>query len=236
MLGREHPQWVVPAASTIGDLLRRQGLSLPRSRRRRRQAGEGGRGVQAGAPNAVWCADFKGHFRTRDGARCDPLTISDGYSRYLIDCHIVTRLTTVAVRERFLRAFAEHGMPETIHTDNGVPFAGSGVAGLSRLAVEWVKAGITLERSRPGHPQDNGRHERMHRTLKAETASPPATDRVEQQRRFDRFSRRVQLRASPPSPGTADSGGALSAFRAPLARMAGGPLVRRRSPGAAGPA
>jgi transposase InsO family protein len=142
---------------------------------------------QAGAPNAVWCADFKGHFRTRDGARCDPLTISDGYSRYLIDCHIVARLTTVAVRERFLRAFAEHGMPATIHTDNGVPFAGSGVAGLSRLAVEWVKAGITLERSRPGHPQDNGRHERMHRTLKAETASPPATDRVEQQRRFDRF-------------------------------------------------
>ena len=187
MLGREHPQWVVPAASTIGDLLRRHGLSLPRSRRRRRLAGEGGRGVQAGAPNAVWCADFKGHFRTRDGARCDPLTISDGYSRYLIDCHLVARLTTLAVRERFLRAFAEHGMPEAIHTDNAVPFAGSGVAGLSRLAVEWVKAGITLERSRPGHPQDNGRHERMHRTLKAETASPPATDRVEQQRRCDRF-------------------------------------------------
>ena len=135
----------------------------------------------------MWCADFKGHFRTRDGARCDPLTISDGYSRYLIDCHLVARLTTLAVRERFLRAFAEHGMPEAIHTDNGVPFAGSGVAGLSRLTVEWVKAGITLERSRPGHPQDNGRHERMHRTLKAETASPPATDRVEQQRRFDRF-------------------------------------------------
>src|SRR6202022_450835 len=116
-----------------------------------------------------------------------PLTIRDGYSRYLIDCHLVARLTTVAVRERFLRAFAEHGMPEAIHTDNGVPFAGSGVTGLSRLAVEWVKAGITLERSRPGHPQHNGRHERMHRTLKAETASPPATDRVEQQRRFDRF-------------------------------------------------
>src|ERR1700687_4184138 len=99
LLGREHPQWVVPAASTIGDLLRRHGLSLPRSRRRRRLAGEGGRGGQAGAPNAVWCADFKGHFRTRDGARCDPLTICDGHSRYLIDCHL-GKLCTGGCAER----------------------------------------------------------------------------------------------------------------------------------------
>jgi hypothetical protein len=138
------------------------------------------------APNDVWCADFKGWFRTADGERCDPLTISDAYSRFLFTCRIVEP-TTEGVQPWFDRAFREFGLPRAMRTDNGAPFASVGVGGLSRLSVAWLKLGIKLERIDPGAPQQNGRHERMHRTLKDQTARPPAPTVRAQQRRFDHF-------------------------------------------------
>jgi len=136
----------------------------------------------------VWCADFKGWFRTADGQRCDPLTISDAYSRLLLVCRIVAP-TGAAVEPWFERAFREFGLPRAIRTDNGPPFASCGAGGLSRLSVSWVKLGIQLERIEPGQPQQNGRHERLHRTLKAETSRPAAASLRAQQVRFDRFRR-----------------------------------------------
>ena len=184
-LARLAPDEVWPAPSTIGDLLRREGLSLPR--RRRWRAEPAARPfLEVRAPNDVWCADFKGWFRTADGTRCDPLTISDAHSRLLITCRIVPP-THAGVFGWFERAFGEHGLPRALRTDNGPPFASSGAGGLTRLAVHWIKLGIKLERIAPGAPQQNGRHERMHRTLKAETTHPPAATLAAQQARFDRF-------------------------------------------------
>lgn len=175
-----------PASSTIGALLKREGLTVARKRRRKtppyRQPFQ-----SAQAANRVWCADFKGWFRTGDGERCDPLTISDAYSRYLLRCLAVGSSDTEHVESVFEAAFREHGMPEAIRTDNGAPFASRALGGLSWLSVWWVKLGITPERIAPGHPEENGRHERLHRTLKAETACPPEANRRAQQRQFDRF-------------------------------------------------
>jgi len=186
VLARNHPELSIPAASTIGDLLRRKGLS--RMRRRRLRAQPGQPFAQVHAPNDLWCADFKGWFRTADGRRCDPLTITDAYSRFLIECRIVAP-SYIEVKRCFEQAFRRYGYPRAIRVDNGEPFASAGTAGLSRLAVEWLKAGIRIERIDAGKPQQNGRHERMHRTLKAETATPPAADACAQQARFDRFRR-----------------------------------------------
>lgn len=138
-------------------------------------------------PNALWCADFKGWFRTEDGKRCEPLTISDGHSRYLLRCQSLERTTLARVMPLFEATFREYGLPWVIRTDNGPPFAVASLTGLSRLAVWWVKLGITPERIRPGKPQDNGRHERMHLTLKQETATPPRSTLRAQQRRFNQF-------------------------------------------------
>ena len=137
--------------------------------------------------NQVWAVDFKGWFRTRDGVRCDPLTISDLFSRYVLECRRVPRTDTACVRTVFERVFREYGLPEAIRSDNGPPFASHGLGGLSRLAVWWAKLGIGLERIAPGRPDQNGCHERMHRTLKAETARPPGANGGAQQRRFNRF-------------------------------------------------
>jgi putative transposase len=186
VLEHNHPELNIPAASTIGDLLRRKGLC--RERRRRMRAQPGQPFAQVTGPNDLWCADFKGWFRTADGKRCDPLTITDAYSRCLLECRIVAP-NYVQVKALFERAFRRYGYPRTIRTDNGEPFASAGTAGLSRLSVQWLKAGIALERIERGKPQQNGRHERMHRTLKAETATPPAADHDQQQARFDRFQR-----------------------------------------------
>ena len=181
----ERPEAVWPVASTMGDLLRVEGLV--NSRRRRRRVAAPGRPFRAvTAPNDVWCIDFKGWFRTRDGERCDPLTVSDAYSRFLLACVIVPPRTDT-VRVAVERLFKRYGVPLAIRSDNGAPFAGTGAGGLSRLSVGWIKAGIALERIEPGQPQQNGRHERMHRTLKAETAKPPAASAGQQQARFDRF-------------------------------------------------
>ena len=200
-LRHEHPSWgprklrivlserwppvVWPAASTIGDLLSREGLVEPRRRHRSALPQSAPFGSVSEA-NDTWCMDFKGWFRTDDGQRCDPLTVSDAHSRFLLACRIVppTGAGVDPVTEGLLR---EYGLPDAIRTDNGVPFSSTGAGGLSQLSVHWLKLGIRLERIEPGCPQQNGRHERLHRTLKAETANPPAADAVAQQARFDRF-------------------------------------------------
>jgi transposase InsO family protein len=175
-----------PAASTIGQLLKREGLVIPRKQRRRTAPYQDPL-AHADGCNRVWCADFKGWFRSGDGQRIDPLTISDAYSRYLLRCQAVEKTNTERVRAIFEAAFREYGLPQAIRTDNGAPFASWAIAGLSRLAVWWIKLGIVPERIEAGHPEQNGRHERMHRTLKQETATPPAEDRRAQQRSLESF-------------------------------------------------
>jgi len=176
------PRW--PATSTIGELVKRAGLVIPRKRRRRTEPYTQPL-AHAGESNRVWCADFKGWFKSGDGARVDPLTISDAWSRYLLRCQAVEKTDSERVRAIFEAAFGEHGLPEAIRTDNGAPFASSAVGGLSRLAVWWIKLGIVPERIQAGHPEQNGRHERMHRTLKQDLH--PAEDWRGQQRELDRF-------------------------------------------------
>lgn len=185
-LQRDHPQTLWPATSTIGAMLQREGLAIARKKRRRAPPYTQPFAL-ATAPNRVWCADFKGWFAAGDGTRIDPLTISDANSRYLLRCQAVEKTNTEHVRAIFEAAFREHGLPDAIRTDNGSPFASRAVAGLSQLALYWMKLGIVPERIVAGHPEQNGRHERMHRTLKAETTHPPAANRRAQQRVFDRF-------------------------------------------------
>ena len=186
VLERDQPGQVWPAASTIGELLKREGLVVARKKARPTPPYSEPL-AHADGPNRVWCADFKGWFRTADGERIDPLTLSDAHSRYLLRCQAVPKADTERVRAIFEAAFREYGMPCAIRTDNGPPFASRALLGLSRLAVWWMKLGIVAERIEAGHPEQNGRHERMHRTLKQETASPAAANRRAQQRAFDRF-------------------------------------------------
>jgi putative transposase len=177
-----------PAVSTIGAIVQREGLAIPRKKRRRTPPYTQPF-AQATAPNRVWCADFKGWFRTADRERIDPLTISDAHSRYLLRCQAVEKTNTEQVQAIFEAAFREHGLPEAIRTDNGPPFASRAVAGLSPLAVYWMKLNVVPERIAAGHPEQNGRHERMHRTLQDETACPSAANRWAQQRVFDCFKK-----------------------------------------------
>src|SRR5271166_2052003 len=186
VLERDEPGRKWPAASTIGVLLKREGLVVAR-KKRRRTAPYREPLAHAQEANRVWCADFKGWFRTADGQRIDPLTISDAYSRYLLRCQAVEKTNTERVQAIFEAAFREYGLPQTIRTDNGAPFASTAIGGLSRLAVWWIKLGIVPERIAAGHPEQNGRHERMHRTLKQEVAMPAAPDRRAQQRELGRF-------------------------------------------------
>lgn len=185
ILGRQQPDRVLPAASTIGDVLKRHGL-VGKRRRIRRSDPYGEQLRTYATPNAVWCADFKGHFPV-GVARCHPLTISDGYSRYLLCCRALRRPKYTLTRPVFEWAFREYGLPEAIRTDNGSPFSTLALGGLSRLAVWWIRLGIRPERIVPGRPDQNGRHERMHRTLKADTARPPRASFLAQQRAFDHF-------------------------------------------------
>jgi transposase InsO family protein len=184
-LASDRPEIAWPAASTIGDILKRQGMVTPRSARRR-PLPQGNITPGADAPNDEWSIDFKGWFRTADGTRCDPLTIEDTVSRYLIETRI-TEPDTAGVKRIMERVFRENGLPDAIRSDNGSPFGSVGAAGLSRLSVWWLKLGIEPRYIPPSSPQDNGRHERMHRTLKAETSKPPAATPKEQQARFDAF-------------------------------------------------
>jgi putative transposase len=182
-LAQAEPGGTVPAASTIAELLRAKGLSHPRKRRVRTPL-YGPAVVAPAEANQTWCADFKGWFRTADGTRCDPLTITDAYSRYLLCCQIAAKTDRAHVEALFDTAFREYGMPDVIHTDNGAPFASRAPGGLSRLSMRWVRLGIIAERSRPASPQDNGRHERMHRSLKQETLRPPERNPRRQQEAF----------------------------------------------------
>jgi putative transposase len=188
VLEREAPQKSWPAASTIGAMLAREGLVIPRKKRRRTPPYTEPF-ASADAPNRVWCADFKGWFQTQDGQRVDPLTITDAHSRYLLRCQRVAKTNSEHVQAVFEAAFREYGLPQAMRTDNGAPFASRAIAGLSRLAVWWMKLGIVPERIAAGHPEQNGRHERMHRTMKQETASPPEANPHAQQRAFHRFRR-----------------------------------------------
>lgn len=185
-LAKRHPDWDLPGRSTVCDILSRHGL-VPRQRRRRPLGHPGKPMAPMAAPNDVWCADFKGQFKTGDGLYCYPLTVTDGFSRYLLGCQALLSTKAEEAKPVFTRLFKEFGLPQRIRSDNGVPFATPTLARLSALSAWWVRLGILPDLIEPGHPQQNGRHERMHRTLKAETTRPPGANRQAQQRKFNRF-------------------------------------------------
>jgi transposase InsO family protein len=189
VLADRHPDWEVPSETSIYNIIKDEGLIQPR-RKRYRVAPIVGPRSKVSRPNELWTADFKGQFLTGEGKWCYPLTVMDHASRYLLVCDIVSGTKYEDTRASFEQAFQRYGIPDRIRTDNGVPFASISVGGLSRLAVWWISLGIFPERIEPGKPQQNGRHERMHRTLKKETACPPAKNLAAQQARFDAFSRR----------------------------------------------
>lgn len=186
ILSKRHPKWPWPARSTVCDILSRNGL-VPKKRRRRHIGHPGKPSAEINAPNDTWTADFKGHFKTGDGYYCYPLTVADGYSRFLLGCQALYSTSLVETKPVFTRLFKEYGLPKRIRTDNGVPFATTTLARLSKLSVWWIRLGIYPELIEPGKPQQNGCHERMHRTLKAETTRPPAATRRSQQRKFNTF-------------------------------------------------
>lgn len=159
-LERMNPDVNWPAASTVGQILSRAGLTNPK-RKRRRATPSSQPFSMVTAPNQLWCMDFKGYFLTGDGCRCDPFTITDAHSRFLIRCQAVARMDLAQVSAVCDAAMREYGMPERIRTDNGAPFAGVGLLGLSKLSLGWMKLGIVHERIQPGRPQQNGRHERI---------------------------------------------------------------------------
>ncbi len=187
-LRRRNPEVRWPARSTVAALFARHGLVKHRGGRRRAPPYTQPY-THALEPNALWSADFKGQFQTGDGRWCYPLTITDSFSRYVLCCQGLNRPAYAQVQPYFELAFRRFGLPTAIRTDNGSPFASTGLAGLSALAVWWIKLGIRPERIKPGCPQQNSRHERMHRTLKAEAASPPKASMRAQQRAFNRFYR-----------------------------------------------
>jgi putative transposase len=201
-LKREYPGWgapkireklrqhvtppLLPAISTVHAVLDRHGLV--HRRRRRRYAPAGTTLSQPTEPNALWCADYKGEFMLGNRRYCYPLTITDFASRYLLTCEVLSTTQERFAFTAFDRAFKEFGLPHVIRTDNGVPFAApTALYRLSKLAVWWLRLGIQIERIQPGHPQQNGRHERMHRTLKLEATKPAAANVLQQQARFDAF-------------------------------------------------
>jgi transposase InsO family protein len=176
----------IPAKSTVHAVLDRHGL-VKRARQRRFKA-VGTPLSQAAQPNDLWSADFKGEFKLGNGRYCYPLTVSDQASRYVLACEALESTKELPVIEAFVRLFKERGLPSAIRSDNGLPFASpNGLYNLSKLSVFWLRLGIMIERIKPGNPQQNGRHERMHRTLKAETTRPAGSNSLQQQARFDAF-------------------------------------------------
>jgi transposase InsO family protein len=208
---------VLPAPSTVAALLARAGLVT--ARRRRRTLGHPGRPTAAmDAPNAIWTADFKGEFKTRDGVYCYPLTICDGYSRFLLACRALPSTATAGARPVFERLFREHGLPARIRTDNGVPFATIALARLSALSVWWLRLGILPDLTEPSSPQQNGRHERLHRTLKAEATKPAAASAVAQQHVFDHFRREYNTERPHEALGQATPASCYTPSRRPFPR------------------
>lgn len=188
LAARHDPTATWPSRTTVCDLLKAQGYVTPRHRRPR-PAPAASRLAPVTRPNATWTTDFKGEFLTGDGAYCYPLTLRDGFSRFVLRCDALRGRTYDATRHRFERAFAQYGLPDRIRSDNGGPFAGTGLGRLSRLSVWWIRLGIVPERIALGHPEQNGSHEQFHSVLKADTTRPPAAHAAAQQRRFARFAR-----------------------------------------------
>jgi len=186
LVGKRHPEWTLPAISTTADILKRKGLIEPKPRRLRRKH-PGCPKTTSQGPNEIWTADYKGHFKLLNGQYCYPLTVCDMYSRYLLGCSAHPTVSLERTKAHFSWLFQNYGLPERIRTDNGVPFASSAIARLSALSVWWIKLGIYPEQIEPGKPQQNGKHERMHRTLKKEATIPPEKNLSDQQRRFNRF-------------------------------------------------
>lgn len=184
LLDHEGLRW--PAASTIGEMLKKQGLLQPRRRRRGVEPSTTGLSVPTES-NQLWCIDFKGQFRLGNGNYCYPLTVTDAHTRFLLVCEGMDRIDGELVWSELEKTFRKFGMPLAIRSDNGSPFASRGPCGISKLSARWLALGIQHERITPGQPQQNGRHERMHRTLKAETTRPPAKSMLAQQERFDGF-------------------------------------------------
>ena len=177
-----------PAKSTVHAVLYRHGLVKKRKRKRYKACGTAF-GL-AKNPNDLWCADYKGEFMLGDRRYCYPLTISDFSSRYLMTCEALETTKEEYAFEVFERAFKEYGLPRAIRTDNGVPFSSChALFGLSRLSVWWLRLGISIERIKPGHPEQNGRHERLHLTLKKEATKPAGMNMLQQQEKFDKFIR-----------------------------------------------
>ena len=188
LLQRKDPQQPWPSRWTACEILKREGLV--RKKTQRRKVGHPGKPTSiVMAPNELWCVDFKGEFKTRDGRYCYPLTVTDSYSRYLLGCQGLHSTETLGAKESFEGLFKRYGLPAAIRSDNGTPFASTALGRLSQLSVWWIRLGIRPELIEPGHPQQNGQHERMHRTLKAETTRPPAANIAKQQRVFNSFRR-----------------------------------------------
>lgn len=186
LLIRKYPEVKTPAISTIHAVLDRHGLV--QCKRRRRFKPEGTPLVPAGKPNELWCADYKGEFMLGNKRYCYPLTISDYVSRFLLTCEGLETTKEIFAFCAFEKAFQEFGLPDAIRTDNGIPFAaGNSLYNLTKLSVWWLRLGIRIERIRPGHPEQNGRHERMHLTLKREATKPASDNILQQQSRFDEF-------------------------------------------------
>jgi transposase InsO family protein len=198
---KEHPTWgpkkvkevlerrlerALPAASTVGHILVRSGLVTPRKRRPHQRARPTGL-RETTAPNDVWCIDYKGQFQLGDRSLCYPLTITDHFSRYILACEAMGAISDEAAKEVCEEIFRLRGLPSAMRSDNGSPFASTGLGGLTKLSVYWMRLGLVRERIRPGHPEENGRHERMHRTLKFETTRPARSNLLQQQERFDEF-------------------------------------------------
>lgn len=189
-LGRRHPDWGWPAVSTAGEILKRHGLVPPRRRRSRRPTVFKKPEIRAAKPNDLWSTDYKGEFRLRNRRLCYPLTAMDHVSRYLLECRARESVAIAGARPVFEALFRRYGLPRAILCDNGSPFAAvQAPCRLSRLSVWWVRLGIVPIFIQPGHPEQNSAHERMHRTLKAETTRPPSATFNAQQRDFDRFRR-----------------------------------------------
>lgn len=189
VLRTRHPTRRWPARSTVNAILERHGL-LHKNRRRRTWTHPGAGPLETQRPNQVWPVDFKGQFRTGDGQYCYPLTVTDHFSRRILACHGLRSVQTAGAKPVFRALFREVGLPEAIRTDNGTPFASTGIHGLAALNVWWMQLGIVHQRITPASPHENGTHERMHRELKRETARPAARSLRTQQHRFDAFARR----------------------------------------------
>lgn len=186
-LAARRPKLVLPAPSTIGLWLRAEGLVRPRRKLVKGESIGGGPFPPVLEANDVWCTDYKGEFRVGNGELCYPFTLTDAHSRFLIRCTAMRHISSDRAQSEMTSAFREHGLPAAMRSDNGSPFAAKGVGGFTTLAVWLLKLGVQLQRTTPGRPQENGSHERMHRTLKQETALSPQSSMARQQRAFDAF-------------------------------------------------